>query len=314
MLSYIFSIGFWQTIMRMTTPVLFASMAAVIGDMASVLCIGYEGIMLGAALGGVLGSAFGHSLIAGVICGFIVGLLLTFIFSYFVLYLNTKPLLAGLSINTLASGATIYVVYLLTGMKLNTSTLQSLQFPTINIPLIEKIPVLGPMLSGHNLMTYLSFLGVIFTWILLFRTKLGLRIRAVGKDPVAAASVGINAKRTKMIALLISGVLASLGGMYMSMGYLRYFTVGMIAGRGSLGIAAQRLGVSRPFMVTIVTIFFGFATAVGNMAQTYHLPSQFATMLPYAVTLLTLIVFGEINYQMNKKPPVLKEEKKEKEE
>jgi len=308
MLAYIFSIGFWQTIMRMTTPVLFASMAAVIGDMASILCIGYEGIMLGSALGGVIGSAFSSNLLVGVLLGMAIGLILTFIFSYFVLYLNTKPLLAGLSINTLASGATIYTVYLLTGMKLNTSTMQSLQFPTINIPIIKDIPFIGPLLSGHNLMTYLSFISVVFTWILLYRTKLGLRIRAVGKDPVAAASVGINAKKTKMIALLISGVLASLGGMYMSMGYLKYFTVGMIAGRGSLGIAAQRLGVSKPLMVTIVTVFFGFATAIGNMAQAYHLPSQFATMLPYAVTLVTLIIFGEINYQSNKKAPKLKEE------
>ena len=135
MLDYIFSIGFFQTIMRMATPILFASMAAVIGDKANVLCIGYEGIMLGAALGGVVGSAYGGSLLAGIALGLFVGLLLTFFFSYFVLYLDTKPLLAGLSVNTLASGATIYAVYLLTGMKLNTSSLVSKQFPTINIPL-----------------------------------------------------------------------------------------------------------------------------------------------------------------------------------
>lgn len=310
MLDYIFSIGFFQTIMRMATPILFASMAAVIGDKANVLCIGYEGIMLGAALGGVVGSAYGGSLLAGIALGLFVGLLLTFFFSYFVLYLDTKPLLAGLSVNTLASGATIYAVYLLTGMKLNTSSLVSKQFPTINIPLIEDIPVIGQLLSGHNLMTYLAFVAVFFTWLLLYRTKLGLRIRAVGKDPTAAASVGVDVKKTKMIALIISGLLASFGGMYMSMGYLKYFTTGMIAGRGSLGIAAQRLGASNPLVVTLVTIFFGLATAIGNMAQAYHMPSQFASMLPYAVTLITLIVIGEINIYREKK----KERKRIKEE
>lgn len=311
MLRYILSLGFWQTIMRMTTPVLFAAMAATIGEKANVLCIGYEGIMLGAALGGVIGSAFSKSLLVGVLMGVLVGTVLTFIFSYFVLYLQTKPLLAGLSINTLANGITIYIVYLLTGMKLNTSNLQSLQFPIINIPIVENIPILGRMISGHNIITYVAFFSVAFTWVLLYRTKLGLRIRAVGKDPVAAASVGINVNKTKMIALLINGVLASIGGMYMSMGYLKYFTIGMIAGRGSLGIAAQRLGASNPLGVMFVTMFFGFATAIGNMAQTYHLPSQFASMLPYATTLVALIIVGEIRYRKNQKAPALRDQGKE---
>ncbi len=300
MLDYIFSLGFWQTILRMTTPVLFASMAATIGDKANVLCIGYEGIMLFAALGGVIGSAYTQSLLAGVLLGLACGLLMTFLFSYFVLYLQTKPLLAGLAINTLSSGATIYIVYLLTGMKLNTSLLPSLQFPTVEIPLIRDIPVLGPMLSGYNLLTYLSFLSVYLTWFLLQRTKFGLRVRAVGKDPAAAESVGIDVNKTKMLALLLSGVLASFGGMYMSMGYLKYFATDMIAGRGSLGIAAQRLGVSNPLLVMGVTVVFGLATAIGNMAQTYRLPSQFASMLPYAFTIIALAVMGEINIRKNK--------------
>lgn len=309
MLNYIFSLGFWETIMRMTTPVLFASMAATIGDKANVLCIGYEGIMLFAALGGVIGSAYTNSLLVGVVLGVICGLILTFIFSYFVLYLGTRPLLAGLAINTLSSGITIYIVYMLTGMKLNTQALASLQFPVIHIPIIESIPVIGPMFSGYNLMTYLSFISVFFTWFLLYRTKFGLRVRAVGKDPAAAESVGINVNRTKMIALLISGVLASFGGMFMSMGYLKYFQTDMIAGRGSLGIAAQRLGVSNPLLVMVVTVFFGLTTAVGNMAQIYRMPSQFASMMPYAVTVITLAVTGEMNIRKRKK--IKKSEEKE---
>lgn len=311
MLDYIFSLAFWQSILRMTTPVLFASMAATIGDKANVLCIGYEGIMLFAALGGVIGSAYTQSLWVGVIVGVICGLILTFIFSYFVLYLGTKPLLAGLAINTISSGITIYIVYMLTGMKLNTSTLNSLQFPNVNIPIIKDIPVIGPMLSGYNLMTYISFLSVFFTWFLLYRTKFGLRVRAVGKDPAAAESVGINVNKTKMAALLISGVLASLGGLFMSMGYLKYFQTEMIAGRGSLGIAAQRLGVSNPLLVMLVTVMFGLTTAIGNMAQIYRLPSQFASMLPYAVTVVTLAVTGEINIRKAKKVKKTQTNKKE---
>lgn len=294
MFEYIFSFDFWSTVMRMTTPILFAALAAIIGDRANVLCIGYEGIMLFAAMGGVLGSAYTQSLWGGALVGVLGGLILSAFFAYFVLYLDTKPLLVGLAINTLSSGATIYIVFLMTGEKLNTSALPSLQYPAVNIPIIQDIPVIGPLISGHNFLTYLGFAAVVFVWFLLYRTKLGLRIRAVGKDPNAAISVGINVRRTKFIALLFSGLLASFGGMYMSMGYLKYFTTDMVAGRGFLGIAAQRLGVSNPVLVMLVTIIFGAATALGNMAQTYRLPSQFAAMTPYLVTLIGLIIMGEV--------------------
>ena len=282
MLEYIFSFEFWST----------------------VLCIGYEGIMLLSAMGGALASAYSQSLVVGLLGGLLAGALLSAFFAYFVLYQDTKPLLAGLAVNTLASGITIYSMYLLTGMKLNTSTLPSKQFPSVDIPIIKDIPFLGPFLSGHNLMVYISFLATYVVWFLLFRTKLGLRIRAVGKDPNAAASMGIDVKKTKFIALIISGLLASFGGMYMSMGYMKYFSADMMAGRGFLGIAARRLGASNPVFVLIVTIIFGAATAFGITAQTLpsvNLPAQFASMTPYLATLIGLAIMGEINISRQKK-------------
>lgn len=304
MLDYIFSFAFWASILRMATPIVFSSMAAIIGDQANVLCIGYEGIMLFAALGGALGSAFSQSLLVGALCGVAAGMLLAAFFAYFVLYLDTKPLLAGLGINTLGSGVTIYAIYLLTGMKLNTSALPSLQFPDIHIPILEDIPVLGPLLSGHNLMVYFAFIATACVWFLLLKTKLGLRIRAVGKDPNAATSMGINVKKTKFIALLFSGILASFGGLYMSMGYMNYFSADMVAGRGFLGIAAQRLGVSNPGLVLLVTIVFGAATAFGIMAQTLpsvNMPSQFASMTPHLATLIGLAIMGEVAIRNRRK-------------
>ena len=151
---------------------------------------------------------------------------------------------------------------------------------------------------------YLSFLATFVVWFLLFRTKLGLRIRAVGKDPNAAASMGIDVNRTKFIALIISGLLASFGGMYMSMGYMKYFSADMVAGRGFLGIAAQRLGVSNPILVLAVTVIFGAAKAFGITAQTLpsvNLPAQFASMTPYLATLIGLAIMGEINISHQKK-------------
>lgn len=301
MLQYIFSYDFFSAVIRMGTPLLFVGMAAVVGAKADVLCIAYEGMMLFAALGGVMGSAYSGSLLVGMLCGLLCGVAIAAIFAYFVLYLDTKPLLAGLALNTLGTGGTVYVVFLLTGMKLDTSGLASLKFPTVNIPIIQSIPVLGPLLSGHNLMSYLAFLTVLIVWFLVFKTRLGLRIRAVGEDPAAAASVGINVRKTKFIALLISGVIASMGGMFMSMGYMPYFTTNMTAGRGFIGIAAQNLGRGNPIFTMIYTLVFGAAMAVGNIAQSFRLPSQFASMMPYLITLVGLVVIGVKNRRAQSK-------------
>ena len=300
MLDYIFSYDFFNAVIRMGTPLLFVGMAAVVGAKADILCIAYEGMMLFAALGGVIGSAYSQSLVAGTLLGMLSGLAVAAIFAYFVLYLDTKPLLAGLALNTLGNGGTVYIVFLLTGMKLDTSALASLRYPAVNIPVIKDIPVLGPLLSGHNLLSYLAFVSVIVVWFLVFKTKLGLRIRAVGEDPNAAASVGINVKKTKFIALLISGVIASMGGLFMSMAYMPYFTTNMTAGRGFIGIAAQNLGRGNPVLTMICTLVFGGAMAVGNVAQSFRMPSQIASMMPYLITLIGLVLLGMNNKRKEK--------------
>ena len=301
MLTYEFIMEFIGSILRMSTPLILVGMAAVIGAKANILCVAYEGMMLFAALGGVLGSAYTQNIFVGVVCGIAAGIFIAAIFAYFVLYLDARPLLSGLALNTLANGGTLYMLYLLTGMKQNTSTLVSLKFPTIHIPVIESIPVLGDLVSGHNLMVYFAFASVAFAWFLINKTQLGIRIQAVGKNPDAAASVGINVCKTKFIALVLSGILASFGGMYLSMGYLPYFTADKAAGRGFIAIADQNMGVGNPILTMIFSIIFGFAMAVGNVAQAYRLPSQFASMAPYLLTIVSMWIMGARAKKKNKK-------------
>lgn len=288
----IFSPDFVISVLRMSTPIIFVALAALIGNKADVLCIAYEGIMLFAAFGGVVGSAFTKSIIGGLLFGVFLGLIITGIFAYFVLYLNTKPMLIGLSLNILGSAGTVFGLYMITGSKANSTTLGSLAFPIVNIPIIKDIPVVGRILSGHNLLTYMAIVFVILVSVLIYKTPLGLRIRSVGESPAAAASVGINVRKTKFIALMISGVLASLGGIFMSMAYLPYFTRDMVAGRGFIGMAAESLGGGSPVLTMIWTMVFGAADAIGNMAQSFRLPSQFAQMTPYLVTLIGLALMN----------------------
>ena len=300
-LTYIFSATFLQTIIRMSTPIIFAAMAALIGAKANIFCVAYEAMMLFAALGGVLGSAYSGSLIVGMSVGILSSLFIAITFAYFVLVLKTQPMTIGLALNILGSGGTAFILYLFTGQKGTSINLLSLQFPVIELKFLENVPVLGTIFGKLNLLTYLAYLSVVLVYILLYKTPLGLKIRAVGESANAAESLGISPTRMKVIAILISGVLAAFGGMYMSMGYGNYFTKNMIAGRGFTGIAAQDLGAGKPLLTLLCAILFGLADAMGIAMQIFHLPPQIANMAPYIMTIIGLVVIGKMEEKRERK-------------
>ena len=291
-LKSILSAQYLFSIIRVTTPLLFASMAAVVIRRAGIICIAFEGMMLFAAFGGVLGSALTQSVLGGIACGVLFGMLIAMVYAYFVLSLKANTYLTGLAINMLGSGGTVFLLYLSTGDKGVSTALNSLVVPSVEIPLVKDIPILGEVLSGHNALTYLAFLTVIAVYFLINKTVLGLRIRSVGENASAAASVGIKVVRTQFIAIVIGGLLASFGGLYMSMGYLPFFTRDMIAGRGFIGIAAQNLGGAMPIPTMLAALAFGAAEAASNILQSLRLPAEFMQMIPYAATLIGLMLVG----------------------
>lgn len=291
-LENIFSTQFIYSILRMATPLILAAMAALITRKAGVMCIAFEGIMLFGALGGVIGSAFSQNILIGVLTGVLFGVIISFIFAYFVLVLNANTVLTGLALNTLGSGGTVFILYVICGDKGTSTNLNSLTVPELNLPVIEDIPVLGSILSGHNLMTYVALIAIVAVYIFINKTALGLRIRSVGENPQAAESVGIKVTRTRFIAIITAGVLASLGGIYMSMGYLPFFTRDMIAGRGFMAIAAQNLGGGMVLPTTLSALLFGAAEALSNVMQSLRLPAETMQMLPYVITIFALFFVG----------------------
>jgi simple sugar transport system permease protein len=300
----IFSPSFVFSVLRVATPLIFAAMAALVVRRSGIICIAFEAMMLFSALGGVIGSAYSQSLFIGLITGVFAGMLIAVLFAYFVLVLDANVVLTGLALNIFAGGATIFVMYLLTGSKGQTVALRSLSFPSVSIPLLRDIPILNDMFNGHNLMTYFALLSVVLVNVLIFKTRLGLRIRSVGENPHAAESVGISVVKTQLIALTIGGLLASFGGLFMSMGYLPLFVRDMVSGRGFIGIAANNLGGGIPFYTLISALFFGAANAVGNVMQTLGIPSEFMQMLPYLVTIFALIFVG--GFKRESKPRLAK--------
>ena len=219
-LDIIISTDFFYSILRISTPIIYAALGALITSRAGVVNIGLEGMMLCAALTGVIISAFTQSALLGLAGAVLVSVAVSLMMSYVTLVLKSHITLTGIAINTFGAGATVFVLYLVCNDKGISSSLASKTIPQVNIPLLEHVPVLGEVLSGHNILTYLSLVAVALTWVLLNKTVLGLRIRAVGESERAAMSVGAKPVRYQFIAMTISGVLAGFGGAYMSMGYV----------------------------------------------------------------------------------------------
>lgn len=292
LIELIFSTDFLYMWIRVATPILLASLGAVICTKAGVVNLGLEGIMLISALAGVLGSAFGGSLWIGLLTGLLASVAVSTVFAYFHLVLKANNVLCGTAVNTMASGLTVFVLQLATGEKGNSSSLKSFSFPNVDIPIIKDIPVLGGILSGHNALTYLAIAMVVIIWFFLYKTPTGLRMRAVGENPNAASSVGQNVVKIQFLAIVLCGLMTGLGGMYLSMGYLTMFVRDMTAGRGFIALAACSMGQATPVGALISSMIFAFFDGLSNILQVLKIPSEFIQMLPYLATITGLTVYS----------------------
>lgn len=298
----------WQTefffsIIRITAPILFAALASVVAERAGVTNIGLEGIMMVSALFGTLFSYWTQSWLIGVIGALLVGVLLALIMAFFSLNLKTDIILAGIAINMLGAGGTIFLLYAFTGERGNTAALSSanILIPAVQIPILKSIPVLGPILSGHSVLTYVAFLLVAVTTVLLYKTPLGLNIRAVGEDPSAAESVGVSVNKIKYIALAISGALSGLGGAYMSMYYSQSWNANMVAGRGFIALAAEAMGRGEPVGAMWSSLLFGLAQALRTKAAGLPgISSYLVSAIPYVVTILGLYIYAAATLKRSK--------------
>lgn len=288
----IFSTDFLYSILRVTTPILLAALGSVIASNAGVCNLALEGTMTLSALAGVVISAWTQSAWLGLLAAVVSGGIFTAILGFFVLKMEANDAVAGIAMNIMATGLGSFLLFQITGEKGVSTSLQSLSLPKIHIPLIQDIPVLGKIISGHNVMTYLSFLLVAFVFVFLYRTRLGTRIRAAGLSEDTARSAGIPVFRTKFTAVMLSGVFASLAGAYMSMGYLNTFSTNMVAGRGYIALAAEAMGGTRPLGTMAASLIFGIFDAISNMAQSLRIPSELIQCIPYTATIIGLVVYS----------------------
>jgi len=291
-LRSIFSAFFLASVIRICTPIILPSMGGLFATAAGTFNMALEGIMLWGAFTGVFVSAYTGSVWLAVLCGLIAGILASMILAVFHLEFGVDLVLGGLAVNLFSSGGTIFLMYTLIGEKGNTSTLPSLSVPNVHIPLIKDIPILGEILSGHPVFTYVAIVAIIVAYIVMYRTRFGTHVRAVGENTNAAITLGINVKKIRYLAIGISGALAALGGMSLSMAYLQMFQRDMSAGRGWIALAAVNLGRRHPLGVAAAAVVFGLADALANQFGSLNIPSQLVQIIPYATTIVALVVYA----------------------
>ncbi len=293
LLEQIFSTAFASSIIRITVPILFAALAATVCERAGVSNIGIEGTMSLTALCAIVISAKTGSLLLGVIGAMLVGVLLSLLIGFFAFKLKTNIILCGIAVNTLGGGGAVMLLYMFTGTKSDTASLGAFALSKLDIPLLKDIPVIGEIFfSGHSILVYIAFLCVYLLYLLLYKTPLGLKIRAVGENPNAADSVGVGVNRVKYIALTFGGMFAGLAGAYMSMSYMTMFSKGMIAGRGFIALAAEAMGRGEPLGVMLSSLLFGFAQAIANYMKGTALPAQLVDAMPYAITIIGISIYS----------------------
>lgn len=275
---------------RNATPLGFAALGGLFSERSGVINIGLEGMMLISAFAGVAGAYTTGSTVLGLLVAMAVGLLFGLIHAVASITLEADQIISGIAINLLALGGTGLLMVLFFGSGGTSPRIDP--FSTIEIPLLSDIPVIGAVFS-QSVVVYLLYALVPLSWWVLYRSRFGLRLRAVGEVPEAVDTAGVSVFRMRYIGVSLSGVLAGLGGAFLSMSLLSAFTEGMTNGRGFIALAALIFGRWNPIGAFAAALLFGFAQAIvfrGGIGFT--IDREFIEMFPYLLVIVALVGFG----------------------
>jgi len=282
-------VGMLSSSLVRATPIALAALCGVISERAAVVNIAIEGIMLITAETGVIAGTLSHNLYVGLLAALLSGALIAGIHAVLVIKYKVDQIVSGVAINIFGAGITSFISSRF--LEKNVDMLNnSGTFPVIPIPLMAKIPILGPIFFENNLIVYLTILLVIGLHVLLFYTPWGLRTRAVGEHPRAADTLGIDVFMMRYVNVIIGGAIAGLGGAYFTLGSVGRFDEIMTAGKGFIGLAAMIFGKWNPFGAFTSSLIFGFADSLQVKMQILKvpIPSQILGMAPYLVTMIVL--------------------------
>lgn len=273
----------------LSVPILFGALGGVIGERAGVVNIAIESQLLLGAFAAAITGSLTDSPVAGLIAAIVAGMVVAVVLGVFAITYKVDQVIVGVVLNVLVIGLTSFFyseVLVPNAERLNDTE----RFRPIAIPVLSDVPILGPALFRQSLLVYLAYIAVPLVWFALYRTRWGLRLRAVGEHPKAADTVGIKVELTRYRALLIAGAVVGLGGAFYTVVSVSSFGKEMTAGAGFIALAAVIFGKWDPVRAALAALLFGFAANLKDMLSLVGapVPSQFMLMLPYVVTLFAV--------------------------
>jgi ABC-type uncharacterized transport system permease subunit len=287
-LDDIFNAGLIAATLRFATPLTFAAIGGIFNERAGVINIGLEGMMLSGAFFGIWATVWSGSWLVGLIFAVIAGGSLALIHAFFSIHLRADQIVIGTAINFLALGLTGYLFRYIYGTSGTPSDIS--RIPDVHLGFVKDIPFIGDIFGQLSLMIWLMFALLVLAWLVLFKTPTGLRLRSVGEHPKAADTVGISVFKVRYAAVIVSGMLAALGGAYLSIGFTGTFNENMSSGRGFIALAAVIVGKWNPFGAFGACLLFGFGSALSiPLQREADISANLVSTLPYLLTLIVLV-------------------------
>jgi ABC-type uncharacterized transport system permease subunit len=288
-LDLAFISGLIGAMMRMATPIIFATLGEILSERSGVLNLGIEGIMLMGAMTGFLVTFTSGSIWFGVLAAAVVGMMLGLLMAFLAVNLGLSQHVSGLGITLFSTGLAMFIYRLHFGSPTVPPIIQP--FKQIALPVLSKIPVIGPGLFTQYSLTYIAWILVPVISILLYKTKIGLKIRTVGENPVVADTVGVNVILTRTLCLVAGGALMGVGGAFLTLAHQNMFLIDVIGGRGWVAIAMVIFGNWDPLKGALGALIFGFLDGLQLRLQGVGLEISFHVflMIPYLLTIIALV-------------------------
>ncbi len=278
----------WQVALVSAVLLLLPALGGVISERSGVVNIAMEGMMLTGAFFAVWADLNWHSPWIAVLVAMTAGGLMALIHAVVSIRFRADQIVSGIAINIFAAGLTVYLVRTIYGLQDIGHVVPAEALPTWDVPLLSAIPIIGKVVFQQNVVVYIALIVLVLVEIVLFRTRLGLRIRAVGEHPQAADTAGLNVYIIRYGAVITSGLLSGLAGAFLAIGVSNTFVTNMTDGRGYIALAAVIFGKWTPRGAFVACIIFGLGEAIYANNSTIHVSQYLLSMLPYLITLVVL--------------------------
>jgi ABC-type uncharacterized transport system permease subunit len=287
-LHVLLTANLWQDALAAAVLLLLPALGGVISERSGVVNIAMEGMMLTGAFFGVAADLAWHNPWAATAVAMLAGAVMAAIHGIVSIRFRADQIVSGIAINIFAAGMTVFLINRIYGLQDVGHVGQNALLPNISVPGLDQIPFFGKVLFQQNVIVYIALVILVVTQLVLFRTRLGLRIRAVGEHPQAADTAGINVYAIRYGAVITSGLLSGLSGAFLAIGISNTFVPNMTDGRGYIALAAMIFGKWTPIGAFIACLIFGVGQAIYDSNSTIHVSQYLLSMLPYVLTLIVL--------------------------